>query len=371
MFQIPTYQECLEICEKSMGVFYETKTSINGYNISIFNYRLASFQDFGLPGSIEMRGITFVFNTDGTVFRCFPLLEKFFNINENESTDSSLLLNKEIKSIYTKEDGSIINFIVLPDNSIHAKSKTSFESDQAILAQNIFETDKTINLLVTHWLKINLNPIFELVGPKNRIVLNYPFNKLILLSLRDSLGNYNDLESIKLPCKCVKDGLHKSKKLDYTLEDLISLKSTLEDEEGWVVEFVDGQKVKIKTDWYFSVHKLYTDFSNREDYLIDFIINEKIDDLISNIDLESENRKFVDGVVERTKAKYNRLHNQIKDLISNYNGDKKVFAEQYKNNYLFGISMKVIGGGDLDSILKGWILKKTYRLNEAKAWLRD
>ena len=73
----------------------------------------------------------------------------------------------------------------------------------------------------------------------------------------------------------------------------------LESIEGWIVEFSDGQKIKIKTDWYYSLHRIFTDYSNREDYLIDMILDEKIDDILSVLDYGSENRLFVEEVIDK------------------------------------------------------------------------
>ena len=50
MNYIPTYQEALEIVKAKGGIiFYETKHFVDGYQISIFNYRLAKYNDFISP----------------------------------------------------------------------------------------------------------------------------------------------------------------------------------------------------------------------------------------------------------------------------------------------------------------------------------
>lgn len=44
---IPTYEECRQICDANDNfLFYESKHKVDGYDISIFNYRLAQPQDF-------------------------------------------------------------------------------------------------------------------------------------------------------------------------------------------------------------------------------------------------------------------------------------------------------------------------------------
>jgi T4 RnlA family RNA ligase len=357
---IPTYRECLDICEKSSGVFYESRFNVDGFNISVFNYRLATYQDFLFLNGFELRGLTFVFDEKGEVFGSYPLLEKFFNINENESTLLEVVSGKKIKSVLSKEDGSIISFIKLPNGKIIAKSKNSFTSDQAIMAQKLYEDDKNIKQVVNECLNNNLNPIFELVSPRNRVVVNYTETDLILLSLRGKDGQYYDIDSYEL---------NKTKKYDYDLDHLLECKNTLEGIEGWVVEFEDNQKIKIKTNWYLSLHRIMTDYTNREDYLIDFILEEKIDDILSLLEYGSESRLFVEKVLDATNRKINDYLVEINNIIKNYDGDKKSFALKYSYHPLFGIMIKTLNGYDLMELVKEFVRKKTYRLFEAREWL--
>ena len=118
---LPNYEDCVEMCAKEDAAFYESKFVIDGYNISVFNYRLAQYKDFVTPlenkpdvKAYEMRGLTFVFNEDGSLFRRFLLLEKFFNLNQVPEAMYSIVKDYKIKFINNKEDGSIASFIKLP-----------------------------------------------------------------------------------------------------------------------------------------------------------------------------------------------------------------------------------------------------------------
>lgn len=361
MFKLPSYDECVRICQMTNHqVFYESKFIIDGYRVSVFNYRYATYNDFVDYNGFELRGLTFVFNSDGTLYQRFPLLGKFFNINENESTLYESLKLKKIFKVYTKEDGSIISFIKLPNGKILAKSKTSFESEQANLAQSEFENNELINKMVTSWLDSGNHPIFELVGPKNKIVVDYESTKLLLIGLRSNEGGYLDLESFQIP---------KATKIDLNLDQMLDLKTSLESCEGWVVEFEGGQKVKIKTDWYFKLHRILTDYTNREDYLIDMVINEKIDDILSQLPFGSESRVFVEKVITTVHTKVIEMKSDCQLIINQFDGDMKEFALLYKKHPYFNIIGKVIRGGDLDTLLKESVIRMTYRLREARLWL--
>ena len=125
MFFIPTYDEAVAICRKN-PVFYETRHQVNGYTVSVFNYRLATFNDFSSCNAFEMRGLTFVFNHDGTLYKRFPGLHKFFNVNETETTQLKTLENYKVIDVSDKLDGSMITFIELPNGDIVPKTKNSF-----------------------------------------------------------------------------------------------------------------------------------------------------------------------------------------------------------------------------------------------------
>ena len=305
---ILTYEEATKIVENSNGVFTESKYLIDGFNISIFNYRLATYENFINPindsslNGLELRGLTFIFNKDGSLFKRYLLMEKFFNINENEGTQLTDLNKLKIKSVYNKEDGSVISFVKLPNGKVVAKSKASFDSYQANKANFIYNNDDDIKSFVDDMLNIDIVPIFEYVSPFNKIVINYNNDELILLKLRNNkTGEYFNIDNIteewniKVP-----------EKFNYTLDELEELSKSVEGKEGWVIEFENGLKVKKKTEWYFSLHKLYTEDLNKENYLIEKIIKEEIDDVISILD----NSPYHDFIREKV--------NKITNLISKY-----------------------------------------------------
>ena len=121
-------------------------------------------------------------------------------------------------------------------------------------------TNKEINEFVTECLNKDISPIFELIGPSNTVVVKYPKTELVLLRLRNNkTGEYLSMDDVDLK---------KSERFKFSLDDLISLQTKLEGLEGWIVEFEDSQKIKIKTEWYLKLHRILTNYSNREDYLI-------------------------------------------------------------------------------------------------------
>lgn len=341
-YNLLSYNEALSLTGVD-DTFYESKLVVNGYNISIFNYRLANYNDFLDNDSFEMRGLTFVFSEDGSLFKRYLLLHKFFNLNQVESTQYSLIKDLEIKSVSNKEDGSVASFIKLPNGDVVGKSKMSFDSDQASGMNRLYKSNSELRDFVNWSLDNDLVAIFEYVSPKNRIVLRYSDEELILLRLRDNkTGEYLDVSlysdkigSIKVAPSCV-----------FTLDELIELSNSVEDKEGWIVEFSNGLFIKIKTKWYFSLHGLLTNDIYRENIIIGYILDDNIDDVLGQIpEDEKEAHIRIDKIISIVKMSIN---NKVVEIQSAYNeffksgSDKRDYAINHgvgNPNFHFVMSM--------------------------------
>lgn len=381
---IPSYDECRKICDANNNfLFYESKHNIDGYDISIFNYRLAQPANFEQPiegdkkiKGHELRGLTFVFNKDGSLFSRYLMLDKFWNMNQSPCSMYSIIKDYKIKSIYNKEDGSIASFIRLPNNKVIARSKTSFISEQAVEVQKIYERWPNIQQFVNFCMDKNIVPIFEYVSPTNRIVVPYANTDLILLRMRDNkTGQYLDISdfSDKL------DGITVAPSMNHTLDELVELKDVIEGKEGWIVQFENGKMVKIKSKWYFELHGLYTQELNRENTLISLIIDEKIDDVISQLgeDYDKTKRQNIDAISNIINDEIYYLSNKVDSLLDEWTSDttdsehykRKNFVLKNKQNPAFSLVMSIINGKDKMDQIKMKIKNETKNLLQARKWL--
>lgn len=370
MKKIPTYEEALALVNKDNSPFYESKSVLNGYNVSTFNYRLAQWSDFNVSGALEMRGITYVFNTDGTLYKVFPLLEKFFNLNQVPTTEYSVIKDLTIKSIYNKEDGSVASFIRLPDGAVFGKSKMSVVTEQAEGIMRVYRSNSSVKTFVDWTLDNNITAIFEYVAPHNKIVLNYFKEDLILLRLRDNLtGELLDLNDYA----SMLDGLTVVKaENELTLDKLIELAKSVEFKEGWIVQFTNGLLIKIKSDWYFKLHGLLTEDLYKENIVIGYILNDEIDDIIAQVpvaDILSHERinKLIDLVKKEIELK-------ILDIKSSYDrnfliaGSRKEYALKFiKTDRNFAYVMRLVNAIELSKLSEVEILDlyETFELYEA------
>jgi T4 RnlA family RNA ligase len=370
---LPTYQEAVKMTGGTEDLFYFSETIIDGYKIVTFNYRLAQYNDFinppgGVENGFEMRGLTFVFNLDGTLYKRYLLLDKFFNLNQVPSTLYGEVKDLEIDNVYSKEDGSVISFVRLPNDKVLAKTKMSFDSDQAVGANLVYSENSKLKSFIDWTLDNDITAIFEYVAPDNRVVLKYYERDLILLRLRDNnTGKYLNLDDFSDRL----DGINLAKKFNYTLDELIEMAKVEKDIEGWVVQFVGGKMIKIKTEWYFCVHHLITEDIHRENLLIGHILDENIDDILSKIDLNDTYTiyriNYITEVVQKwIKLKMLSVNNTY--LIYEKLG-RKEFAKNYSKNSDFPFVIYKINKRDVYLKIVEYLKKVTYRLESARTWL--
>jgi T4 RnlA family RNA ligase len=409
---LPNYEQAFEMCNREDSPFYETKTEVDGFPISIFNYRLAQYSDFVTPiidkpeyKAYEMRGLTFVFNKDGSLFRRYILLEKFFNLNQVPESMYSIVKNYKIKYINSKEDGSIATFIQLPSGKIVGKSKMGFDNEQAVGINRIYRNNTDIQKLVNWSLQNDIVPIFEYVAPTNRIVLIYNKEELILLRLRDNkTGKHLDL----------KDHIDKIGQIKIApfyddfkdLDNLIELTATEVDKEGYVVQAEDEQGkdffFKIKTPWYTSLHSLLSDDIYRENIMVKYILEDKIDDILGQIpENQKETHQRIHRIIKVIKEAINKKMNDMDKLYQIYlsmDKNDKEFALKYRKHPEFGHVMLIAKKdklkklsreeildhwGDFENyekalerlepyeIAKNWIAVNCNKLEMARAWLKE
>lgn len=388
---IPTFDEAMEIV-KASEAFYVTQNVVNGYNVYVFNYRLATYGDFVTHNAWEMRGLTFVEYMDDNAigantpsYQHFILLDKFFNLDQTPATLTDVVKDLEIMTVQDKLDGSVISFIPFPDGKILAKSKMSFDNDQAKMAQEYFDKNEALQKFVMNSLNDGYMPIFELVSPKNQIVLQYQETELRLLQIRNNrTGKYLPYTYDKTLEVLTENGVKYANFFTkeeypelYTVESLNELAQTIEGVEGWVVQFTNGLKVKKKTAWYNRLHGSISEI--REDGIIELVLNEQIDDMLGMLNEGSEKRAFVEEIVTKTSHQFNHLVVEFKELrrkyFQDFEEDRKKFAMKHSKDRLFSGVVKTLDTSFRDveataeAAVKKFILSETKTLTKAREFL--
>jgi len=372
-----TYEDGLKLIEAYDDFnFSKSEFMLEGYRVVTFTYFLCEFDHFERPldekpevKGYDMRGATFVFNKDGSLYKRFLMLPKFFNLNQVENTQYDVIKDKIISGVTEKEDGSLIAVMQLPNGSLFPKTIGSFDNEQTTGARKILDENEELRIFCIGGVKMGYTPLFEYVSWDNRIVLKYSKPELRFIGVRDNYdGRFENVYDKKwsLP-------VNATKIVEYTLDELIEKSKTEEDKEGWVVKFEDGQMIKIKTEWYFRLHGIRTMNIFREDFVIRNYLEENLDDIVSQLDEKEDEDAF--KFVERVKL---AVDNYIKVIDEGVNRLKKIYEEEYDARWhyyakfnnkeaFFGLSVIAIQKSESYNQRKiDFIINKTKHLKKAQ-----
>lgn len=366
-----TKEQC-DLIVATNPAFYRIDTVVDGVNVFIYNYRLASITDFtdalrdnSNLQAFELRGITFVEQPDGS-FERFLALSKFFNYSETVGWMPEDLAAKHIRCVYDKLDGSMIHFIRLPNGKFVAKTKQVFDSDQAIAANKILEKSHALQAYLSYMYKSKTTPIFEYTAPDNHVVIPYSKQELTVIQVRlNESGAY-------LPVVFTPPNINRVDSRTYSLHDLTRMQKTVTGEEGWIAN-MDGKLVKFKTDWYFIQHRAKEGLSSNKLSLFELVMNDGFDDAISLLDPSfSELKQTLEQEASLLRHWYNHAYKEVQHAVDFWNEHfqtmsvQKGYAEAkkhmvmlFKQNQWFHVIIQVAEKkNDLDKTLREYMLKK-------------
>lgn len=276
----------------------------------------------------ELRGI--IFDKEGNLLA--RRLHKFFNVNEREET---LVRNVDFSKphvILEKLDGSMITPIWMGD---HFRWGTKMGvTEVALGAEEFVATHPQYTQFATFCKNHGYTPIFEWCSRKQRIVVDYEVDRLVLVAVRKNESgyylNYRWLQ--EYGGSMFELDLVKTYETD-SIDRLIEETRGMEGVEGWIVRFDDGHMLKVKGEWYVRIHKT-KDALNQEKNIIDMIVNEKIDDVkafmldADRVRVEKFERAFWEGV-DMTVA---TLEVTIKSIV-NHMSRKEFALKEYPDMY--------------------------------------
>lgn len=181
-----------------------------------------------------------------------------------------------------------------------------------------------------HIISLDKTAIFEWCSRSQRIVIDYPVDRLVLTAIRNNVtGEYDSIKDMySLASYWDIDVVNTYNGNSQSIMDFFSEVCAAEDIEGYIIRFDDGHMVKVKGEWYLRIHKT-KDNLNYEKNIIDMIVKENIDDAKAFMLKEDRKRveefekKFWKGVY-RTVDIYNIYFNEELAEI-----DRKEYAIKY------------------------------------------
>jgi RNA ligase len=282
----------------------------------------------------ECRGL--VFDMDGKIIN--RRYHKFFNVNERDETAVHAIDWSRPHVILEKLDGSMVSpcyvnghlrwmtKMGITDTSMEAEAFVASRPDYARFAVDMLES--------------GLTPIFEWCSNKNRIVLDYPEDRLVLTALRSIVGGLYISHNAMME---IADDYYIPfvKAYNYDSANIVDIVRKQEDTEGVVVRFDDGHMVKIKSEWYVRIHKVKSLLGQERD-VVKLILNNELDDLLPILPGEDVDRidkfqvQLSEAIRQAAWIVYQTV-NQNRDI------DRKTFALNYAPTF--------------DPLLRGLIFK--------------
>lgn len=274
----------------------------DGYKV--VNYAFADGSTFETPLEAECRGL--IFAPDGTILA--RRFHKFFNAGERADILLQDVANKMATMDYVileKLDGSMISPIPRVDrrmsNEVQFRLGTKMGiTDVALQAEAWLVGKKNYVEFINYCLSVGLTPIFEWCSPKQRIVLDYKEDNLILTAMRYNVhGAYVTYKEMERYARTFNIPLVKTLDKSLTVDQV----KNMEDSEGIVIRFADGHMVKVKSDWYCKIHKVKDDIGS-EAKVLALILDEKLDDVLPILLPEDVARvtKYRDSVLASIKT---------------------------------------------------------------------
>lgn len=225
--------------------------------------------------------------------------EKFFNIEE---MGEGWTPPAEVFEVTIKIDGSLGISFLRPDGTLNIATRGSFTSEQALHATEIFQARYTD----LPWQADTYTYLFEILYPGNRIVVDYKgLDDIVLLAVLDTqTGQDRPLPNWFPNCVAKYDGI----------TDLSTLKSLEKDnEEGFVIRFASGLRVKSKFAGYIYLHRLITGVTTRSIWEM-LAEGKPIDELLQHVPEEFE--RWVIDTTNELQWQYDGVEAQAKEVYA-------------------------------------------------------
>lgn len=279
--------------------------------IAIYNYsRECQFLQAWDNITLSLRGVV-LDNRGNIVARTFP---KIFNMEEMQT------IPDEEFEVFEKMDGSLGILFYYEGEWILA-TRGSFISDQAIKGRRILEkyripllNDKDAYEAIGFKNPQDYTIMGEILYSQNRIVIDYGDQEdfVVLGMINKADGSelpYNNLLKIGslLNAPVVKryDGFKDYKKL----KSLI-----VSNQEGFVIRFTSGARMKIKSEEYVRLHRLLTNFSNVD--IWECLMNgTDLNDMLERVPDEFD--AWVRNTIKNLKYNYTSIQETTEKLFNN------------------------------------------------------
>ena len=290
---------------------------------TVINYNVMMADTFDCPIRRECRGIIFDTESGDILRRPF---HKFFNVNEREETQDHVVDLSQDHRILEKLDGSMIApFMIWPGEMVWGTKMGA--TDVAKPVEEFVETHPNYRQFAKFVISRGYTPIFEWCSRKQRIVLDYKEDQLILTAMRDlTTGRYMSRDIMANTADMYFIPMVREFEPQTDMKAFLDYVRDLEDVEGFVVRFSDGHMLKLKCHWYLQIHKA-KEAILQDRNIVELILDEALDDVKAHLpqedrDLLSQFEDNFNRAVLIKSAEIMQLMYQLRDSGI----DRKAFA---------------------------------------------
>lgn len=297
----------------------------------------------------ECRGSKFDSVTGKIIARPY---HKFFNVGERDETLLPKIDLTQAHNIIEKLDGSMIHPMMV--NGVIRWCTKMGITDTSMQAEEFVAKNTVYQAVAAACIQGGYTPIFEWCSNKNRIVLDYPEDQLVLTAVRHMVeGDYYPYSTLEIMATTWK--IPVVGPVNKAINEIAALENT----EGIVIRFDNGHMLKMKCEWYVLRHKS-KDAIMREKNVLEYIVTEKVDDVLPFL-TEEDAEKLVEfqrqvsvqiiTLVDQLEREFNHMHSAAK-------GNRRIFAEMNQGPYK-QILFKALDGHSIYDFLYKFLASKT------------
>lgn len=300
-------------------------------HLTIWNYgQRAQFDNVWNEVTLTCRGLI----TDGGGYVLARPFRKFFNLSQLDKVPDGPFVAA------TKMDGSLGIGYVDSTGFPAIATRGSFTSDQAVWATAWLRERPREMAWVLNLVDLGITPLFEIIYPDNRIVVDYGQRaELVLLGAIDVPSG----RDVKLDEDWDWPGAWAQPFDGYTLDEVLAMQEP--NAEGFVLRWPCGTRAKVKFEEYVRLHKLLTGVNART--IWDLLRNgQPLDDLLNVV--PDEFYEWVHSIVDELTAQFTDIEFDAKETLAyvDRHAERRDQAEFIKRGPYPGVTFAMLDGKD-------------------------
>lgn len=304
---------------------------------------------------LNLRGTAFD-NQSGKIIRLG--FHKFFNLGEQPEIDAQYDVISDEATITQKLDGSCI-FPIFAREGWRLGTRAGVTDISEMAEAFIADKPRYKRFIDMCWNDgfIPIQPIFEFCSRKNQVVIDHPEDKLVLIGMRwISDGEYVRQSYVQETGNRYGIPVVENRPKFKSTQELVQWVRELKDDEGVVVSFPDGHRIKIKADDYVRKHKAVDGLRFEKDVAL-LIMNNSVDDVLPILAptmqdrLTTFQRHFIRQLINTTEE----LVGEFVRIQMLSGGDRKLFAQHASKSKFRPFLFSKLDGKE--GVLHDWIVQ--------------